>query len=183
MTNTIWEYDEAPSELLALGYDWEDNEYFEEELLHDGAFGAMGGLISSIEDFSKYVSYHLQAWPARSDSEYGPLRRSSLREMQHPWNFIELKTYSHRPCSVTSAYCYGLVWCKTSDGIISVNHTGGLPGFGCNWMMLPEHGLGLICFANKTYANIAHINTLIMDKIVTLADLKARQLACFEISC
>ena len=101
MTNTFWEYNEAPLELLARGYRWECEQYSEEHLLHDGTFGAMGGLISSIEDFSKYVSYHLQAWPPRNDPEYGPLRRSSLREMQHPWNFIELNAYKHRPCLVT----------------------------------------------------------------------------------
>ena len=176
MTNTIWEYDEASPDLLAHGYGWDEHDYFQEDLLHDGAFGAMGGLISSIEDFSKYVAYHLQAWPARNDPEYGPLRRSSLREMQHPWNFIELNTYTHRPCPFTCAYCYGLVWSKNNDTVISVNHTGGLPGFGSNWMILPEHGVGLISFANITYADLCRINTIIMDKIVTLADLKPRQL-------
>jgi CubicO group peptidase (beta-lactamase class C family) len=178
MVNTIWEYKEAPRDLFALAYDWDDddNDYFEEELRHDGTFGAMGGLISSIEDFSKYVSYHLQAWPARNESEYGPLRRSSLREMHHPWNFVALDTYKHRSCSLTIAYCYGLGWSKNNDGVISVGHSGGLPGFGSNWTFLPEHGIGLVSFANKTYADLHQINTVIADQIVTLADLKPRQL-------
>ncbi|CAF0989910.1 unnamed protein product [Rotaria sordida] len=176
MKNTFWEYSKIPSELLAHGYCWECEHYSEENLLHDGSFGAMGGLISSVEDFSKYISYHLQAWPPRNDPEYGPIRRSSLREMQHPWNFMELNTYTHRSCPITSAYCYGLVWSKNNDGIVSINHSGGLPGFGSNWIILPEHGIGLVSFANRTYADLGHINTVIMDQIVTLADLKSRQL-------
>ncbi|CAF3410100.1 unnamed protein product [Rotaria socialis] len=181
MKNTFWEYSEAPSELLARGYRWECERFSEEIPLHDGTFGAMGGLISSVEDFSKYVAYHLQAWPPRNDPEYGPIRRSSLREMHHPWNFIEINTYSHRSCSVTYSYCYGLIWCKNADGIISVDHSGGLPGFGSNWMMLPEHGIGLISFANRTYADLGRINTIIMDKIVTLTNLQSRQLPTSKI--
>jgi len=181
MTNTFWEYSEVPSELLVRGYRWECEHYSEENLLHDGVYGAMGGLITSIEDFSKYISYHLQAWPPRNEPEYGPLRRSSLREMQHPWNFIQLNTYTHRACSVTSAYCYGLVWCKNSDGIVSITHTGGLPGFGSNWVILPEHGIGLVSFANSTYADLGRINGVIMDQIVTLADLKSRQIPISKI--
>jgi CubicO group peptidase (beta-lactamase class C family) len=177
MINTVWEYSEASSDLLARGYRWECEHYAEENLLHDGAYGAMGGLISSIEDFSKYLSYHLQAWPPRNEPEYGPLQRSSLREMQHPWNFIGLNTHKDGPCSVfIHAYCYGLIWSKNNDGIVSVNHTGGLPGFGSNWMILPEHGIGLVSFANSTYADLCRINTAIIGQIVTLADLKPRQL-------
>jgi CubicO group peptidase (beta-lactamase class C family) len=181
MANTFWEYTQVPPELLAHGYRWECEQYVEESLLGDGAYGAMGGLISSIEDFSKYISYHLQAWPARNEPEYGPLKRSSLREIHHPSNFIELSSYVHRPCSVTNAYCYGLIWSKNSDGIVSVNHTGGLPGFGSNWVILPEHGIGLVSFANRTYAKMDLINTSIIDATVTLADLKQRQLPVSKI--
>ncbi|CAF2413208.1 unnamed protein product [Rotaria sp. Silwood2] len=181
MKNTFWEYSKIPSELLAHGYRWECERYSEENLLHDGTFGAMGGLISSIEDFTKYISYHLQAWPPRNDPEYGPLKRSSLREMHHPWNFIELNTYTHRSCSVVYAYCYGLIWSKNHDGIVSINHTGGLPGFGSNWIILPEHGIGLVSFANRTYADLGYANEFIMDKIVTLAGLKSRQMSVSKI--
>lgn len=176
MTETLWEYSQAPSHHLARGYRWECGRYAEEELLHDGVYGAIGGLISSVEDFSKYLAYHLQAWPARNDSEYGPLRRSSLREMHHPWNFIQLKSYSHRSCLATSAYAYGVIWSKNNDGIISINHTGDLPGFGCNWIMLPEYGIGLVSFANRTYADLAEINIRIIDEIINQSHLKARQM-------
>ncbi|CAF1491830.1 unnamed protein product, partial [Didymodactylos carnosus] len=172
----IAEYAEAPPEQLARGYRWEHGQFSEERLLHDGAYGAMGGLISSIEDFCKYISYHLQAWPPRTGPDYGPLRRSSLREMQHPSSFIELISKKHRSCPVTSAYGYGLVWSKDFDGLVSVSHSGGLPGFGSNWTILPEHGIGLVSYANCTYAHLDLVNAMIIDEVVTLADLTRRQL-------
>lgn len=178
MKNTFWEYDDIHPDQLAHGYRWQSERYLEEELLHDGTYGAMGGLISSIEDFSKYVSYHLQAWPARTASEYGPIRRSSLREMHHPWNFIGIHPQAENsPIVVTSAYCYGLIWSKTTDGIISINHTGGLPGFGSNWMILPEYGIGLVSFSNSTYADLYHINGIILEQFVKLGNLQTRQLS------
>ncbi len=84
MVHTYWEVDVVPPADLALGYRWEDGSWKLEPMLHDGSFGAMGGLITTIEDFSKYVSFHLSAWPPRSTEEIGPVKRSTLREMHTP---------------------------------------------------------------------------------------------------
>ncbi|MEQ8812354.1 MAG: serine hydrolase domain-containing protein, partial [Imperialibacter sp.] len=84
MNNTYWEFEGLPEDLLALGYRWEDEQWKPEPLLHDGAFGCMGGLITSLDDFSKYVAYHLSAYPPNNDDEYGPVKRSSLRNMHKP---------------------------------------------------------------------------------------------------
>ncbi|MFX8685039.1 hypothetical protein ABTM63_19830, partial [Acinetobacter baumannii] len=65
-----------------MNEDWK-----EEALLHDGIGGAMGGMITSVESFAKYVSFHLSAWPPRNDIEDGPVKRSSVREMHQPWTF------------------------------------------------------------------------------------------------
>lgn len=46
MNNTYWEYDSVPSDRLALGYRWEEEQWKLEPILHDGCFGAMGGLIT-----------------------------------------------------------------------------------------------------------------------------------------
>jgi Beta-lactamase class C and other penicillin binding proteins len=51
MNDTQWEYEKVPAEQLAHGYRWEDEQWKEEALLHDGSYGAMGGMICSIEDF------------------------------------------------------------------------------------------------------------------------------------
>jgi CubicO group peptidase (beta-lactamase class C family) len=97
MTHTYWEYTKVPKEQLALGYRWLDNQWVEQPLLHDGAYGAMGGLITTIEDFSKYIALHLDAWPPRDDAETGPIKRSSIREMQYPWdvNYLTAECQNH----------------------------------------------------------------------------------------
>ncbi|MDH3649218.1 MAG: beta-lactamase family protein, partial [Saprospiraceae bacterium] len=51
MHHTYWEYDSVPLANLAIGYRWENDQWTLEPMLHDGAYGAMGGLITSIEDF------------------------------------------------------------------------------------------------------------------------------------
>ena len=176
MTNTIWEYTTAPANLLAHGYRFEDELWKEEELEHDGTYGAMGGLITSIDDFSKYVSFHLSAWPPSNDPEMGPVSRSDVREMQMPWNFSYLNTqYKYpngRPCVMASAYGYGLRWSRDCEGRTGIGHTGGLPGFGSQWQILPEYGIGILAHANRTYAGMANINTAVLDTIITLAGLK-----------
>ncbi|MCF2497884.1 serine hydrolase domain-containing protein [Dyadobacter chenhuakuii] len=176
MTNTIWEYTKAPASLLAHGYRFEDELWKEEELEHDGTYGAMGGLITSIDDFSKYVSFHLSAWPPSNDPEMGPVSRSDAREMQMPWNFSYLnaqyKYPNGRPCAMASAYGYGLRWSRDCEGRTGIGHTGGLPGFGSQWQILPEYGIGILAHANRTYAGMANVNTAVLDTIITLAGLK-----------
>jgi CubicO group peptidase (beta-lactamase class C family) len=170
MKDTQWEYTEVDRDRLALGYRWEDKTWKEEPLLHDGIYGAMGGLITTIEDFSKYVSFHLQAWPPRNGADGGPLKRSSLREMHKPWQFRGLYADEKRsdgsPCPATGGYGYGLGWRRNCDGIERVSHSGGLPGFGSEYRFYPEYGFGIISFANLTYASAGAANSLIVDKLM-----------------
>ena len=180
MTHTKWEYTEVPPAQLAHGYRWREGTWTEVPLLHDGTYGAMGGLISSIEDYSKYVIYHMAAWPARDGADNGPLKRSSLREMHHPWNFSSMNpkfTYpGGRVCGIVSAYAYGLGWMRDCEGREYVSHSGGLPGFGSNWRFLPEYGIGIIAFANLTYASTSTINLRVLDTLIVQAGLKPRSL-------
>jgi CubicO group peptidase (beta-lactamase class C family) len=180
MTHTKWEYGEVPTPQLAHGYQWADGTWTEVPLLHDGVYGAMGGLISSIEDYARYVAFHMAAWPARDGADNGPLKRSSLREMHHPWNFSGMNpnfTYpGGRVCGIVSAYAYGLGWMRDCEGREYVSHSGGLPGFGSNWRFLPEYGIGVVCFANRTYAPTTPINLQVLDTLIVQAKLKPRQL-------
>jgi len=177
MTHTYWEYAKVPEGQLAHGYRWLNGNWVEQPLLHDGAYGAMGGMITTLEDFARYTAFQLAAWPSRSGVEAGPLKRSSCREMQQPSTFNTLysqyRYYAGGPvCPVSSAYGYGLRWSRDCKGRTMVGHTGGLPGFGSNWMMLTDYGVGVISFSNLTYANAAAINVQVLDTLVTLASLK-----------
>jgi CubicO group peptidase (beta-lactamase class C family) len=155
MASTTLEPTAVARDRLAPGYRWEDDQWKDEPLLPDGAFGAMGGMLTTIPDLARYVGVLLEAFPPRDGTEAGPIRRSSLREMQ--------QIARTRPATVTrtatsgelqlnaSGYGYGLrVW-QTCDYAHLVAHGGGLPGFGTLMQWLPEHGVGIIAFANLTY--------------------------------
>ncbi len=185
MNDSKWEYEAVPKEQLALGYQWIDNEWKEIPLLNDGAYGAMGGLICSIEDFSKYVALHLAAWPARNEAERGPIRRSSIREMHQPWRFTNLfadaKTRSGEVCPVAIGYGYGLGWRKDCKGNVRISHSGGLPGFGSEWRIYPDYGIGVVSFSNHTYGAPGMPNAVALDTLIAIAGLKPRVLSPSEI--
>jgi hypothetical protein len=75
----------VPANVLAHGYRWEDAQWKEEPLLSNGSFGSMGGMLTSVNDLGHYVEAFLAAWPPHDGREVGPIKRSSLREMQQVW--------------------------------------------------------------------------------------------------
>src|SRR5688572_24966170 len=85
MTSTTLHPSKVAASRRAVGYRWEDQRWKEEPALPHGSFGAMGGMLTSIRDLSRYVSVFLEAWPPRDGPETAPLRRASLRELQQPW--------------------------------------------------------------------------------------------------
>src|SRR6476620_6227042 len=101
MTATSLEPSTVPTNRLAHGYRWEDNAWKNEPLLSNGSFGSMGGMLTSIRDLSRYVGVFLSAWPPRDGAEAGPIRRASLREVQHLWSPV--------PSSVTRSSATGAV--------------------------------------------------------------------------
>ena len=185
MNDSKWEYNEVPADKLAHGYRWEDEQWKEEALLHDGSYGAMGGLICSIDDFAKYVAFHLNAWPPRNDAESGPVKRSSIREMHQPWRFNNIfaqnKNRIGEPCPMAVGYGYGLNWRKDCTGTVRVAHSGGLPGFGSEWRIYPESGVGVISFSNRTYGAPGQANAIALDTLIQLAGLKPRELPPSEV--
>jgi CubicO group peptidase (beta-lactamase class C family) len=159
MLDTRWEFAEVPADKLALGYRWEHEQWSLEPMSHDGQGAACGGLLTTLDDFAKYVQFHLQAWPARDDSDLGPVRRATLRELQKPVAFStmlprETLLDGRTPNPLVAFYGYGLGWNIDSRGVVWLSHSGGLPGFGSNYRFLPDYGMGVIAFANGTYAQV-----------------------------
>ena len=66
--------DAAPRERRALGYRWEDDAWRLEPTMAHGAFGAMGGIQTSANDYARWVAYLLSAWPPRDDADAGPVK-------------------------------------------------------------------------------------------------------------
>lgn len=188
MQSSEWEYGNVPADKLAHGYRWLNEKWNEEALLHDkadGSWGAMGGMLTSIDDFAKYMALHLSAWPPSNIPETGPVKRSSVREMQYPWRVngqnANYKYTDGRVCPIVTAYGYGLGWLKDCDGKVYIAHSGGLPGFGSQWRIMPDYGIGIVCFANRTYAGVGGLNLQILDTLVKLAGLQARILPSSDI--
>lgn len=155
MMNTFWEYDKAPANHLASGYDWDGDKWQRIELLHDGAFGAIGGMITSIDDFSKYMIFHLSAWPPSNGADIAPVKRSTLREMHAARNSgltAEAADMDGKQCAVAGGYGYGLGISVDCKGLVIVGHAGGLPGFGSQFRLYPDFGLGVVMFGNRTYS-------------------------------
>lgn len=185
MNNTYWEYNKIPEKDFALGYRYVNEKWVPQPVLHDGAYGAMGGLITTIEDFNKYISFHLTAWPPSNEKETGPLKRSSVREMDGPRQMGPLNANNKYPggrfCPTIAAYGYGIRWVKDCEGRISIGHSGGLPGYGSNWMILPDYGIGVITFSNVTYAPATMINNHVLDTLINISALKPNKIPVSDI--
>ena len=61
MQHTVWDIAAVPATQRAIGYRWENEAWIEEPALGPGAFGAMGGLITTANDYARYVGWLLSA--------------------------------------------------------------------------------------------------------------------------
>ena len=154
MTVTTLEAATVPPGRLAHGYRRQDEQWLEEPQLADGAFGSMGGMLTSIHDLGRWVAFMLDAYPPRDGPETGPLRRSSAREMQQVVRYNGAtagRDASGNPVLSAGGYGYGLGVRQTCLFAASVAHSGGLPGFGSQMRWLPEYGVGIVALGNLTY--------------------------------
>jgi CubicO group peptidase (beta-lactamase class C family) len=177
MTSTTMEPSKVPADRLAHGYRRQDERWKEEPLLPDGAFGPMGGMLTSVRDLSRYVGALLAAWPPRDEPESGPIRRASLREMQQIARFAGASTgrdASGAPQMNASGYGYGLRVFQTCTFRHTVAHGGGLPGFGSLMQWLPEYGVGIIAFGNLTYTGWSRVTNDALARLAKTGGLQPR---------
>jgi CubicO group peptidase (beta-lactamase class C family) len=148
--------DAAPHERRALGYRWEDDAWRLEPTMAHGAFGAMGGLQTSANEYSKWVTYLLSAWPPRDDADSGPVKRATARELAQGSNFPRLRQrFGHTgadACRQAATYGMGMWVAVDCDLGLTLSHSGGYPGYGSHVLLMPDHGVGVFAFANRTYA-------------------------------
>lgn len=155
MASTRFDIFKSPPERRAIGYRWQDNQWVREPDMRDGAFGAMGGVETSARDYSNWVAFLLSAWPARDGPEQGPVRRSTVREIVTGSNFASAAmrnpAIGGTPCRQATAY--GMAWRVIDDCDLGrvVTHTGGYPGYGSVVLLMPDKGVGIFAFTNKTY--------------------------------
>lgn len=158
MTSSTLEAAKAPEARRAIGYRRRpDGTYSEEPPLPHGAFGAMGGLLTTTDDLARYVAFHLAAYPPRDEADRGPVKRDSVREMNRMARISNLNARFEQGAveASVSGYGYGLRISSDCRFQHVVGHGGGLPGFGSYMMWLPEHGAGMFAMTNLTYAGPA----------------------------
>lgn len=179
MSNTAWEYAKVPAPKLALGYQWLDGAWQREPILHDGDAAAMGGLITTSDDFARYIAFQLEAWPARDGAETGPVKRASVREMQAPMAFTGLSTKAtlsdgKTPNPRVGFYSYGLAWSRDAHNVVTSGHSGGLPGFGSQYRFAPNHGIGVFAFTNLRYGPVYGPTATMISMLIERAKLPTR---------
>jgi CubicO group peptidase (beta-lactamase class C family) len=157
MKRTTFDAFEAARGDFAWGYRCDNGAWTRERLEPDGEVGAMGGLATTAADYTRYLAFLLSAWPPRDDPEGGPVRRASVREMGlfHAPPFLP-DAVDGRAGSA-SAYGYGLVDAADETLGRRLHHPGGLPGYGSHMLFLPERGVGVFAFANRTYSPMSRL--------------------------
>jgi Beta-lactamase class C and other penicillin binding proteins len=153
MASTTYDIGKVPAARLARGYRWEDGQWKPEPALGPGAFGAMGGLLTSADDYARYMAWELAAWPPRNEPEDSVLARASIREIARPQTYLTVQRRAE-PDGCDRGSAYGLGTISYTDCVLGLHfgHSGGLPGYGSNVLMLPQRGLGVFAFTNRTYA-------------------------------
>jgi CubicO group peptidase (beta-lactamase class C family) len=178
MTSTTLEVATVPANRLAHGYRRQDDAWLEERQLPDGAFGPMGGMLTSIADLGRWVGLMLDAWPPRDGAEPGPVRRASVREMQQVARYNGATAVRDTSGGVTlgaGGYGFGLGVRQTCLFPVSVSHTGGLPGFGSLMRWLPEHGVGIVAMGNLTYTGWSGVSEQALEALARTGALVPRE--------
>jgi CubicO group peptidase (beta-lactamase class C family) len=153
MAATTYDVFAVPDARLARGYRWENGRWLAEPMMKDGEFGAMGGVVTTADDYARWVAHLLSGWPAEARAGGGG---AVLRAMRSGGGIPHSRA---RP-GKDGAECRTLSLIYAS-GLISGNdcqlgavlfHSGGYPGYGSHMLLLPEAGVGLFAFSNRTYA-------------------------------
>jgi CubicO group peptidase (beta-lactamase class C family) len=155
MSSTGYEVRDWPIERRAIGYRWENEAWSEEPTMPHGVFGAMGGVQTSANDYARWIAFLLSAWPARDDPQAGAVRRATIREMAQGSNFPRVRPRFGKSgataCPQAATYAMGLIAAADCDLGLTLSHGGGYPGYGSHMLLLPDHGVGIFVFSNRTY--------------------------------
>jgi CubicO group peptidase (beta-lactamase class C family) len=170
MSRTTFDAPAAMRDDYAHPYRVDEGRWSRERVESDGEIGAMGGLVTTVPDYARYVAFLLSAWPARDDPEAGPVRRASVRELAL-WHAPPF-AIDGRPQTPT-AYGDGLM--NSLDPKLGrvLHHSGGLPGYGSHVLMMPERGWGVFAFGNKTYAPMSRMTWRVAEMLMERAPSRA----------
>ncbi|WP_235976602.1 serine hydrolase domain-containing protein [Sandaracinobacteroides hominis] len=152
MGATTYDVKAVPRDRLAQGYRWENGQWSLEPEMRDGEFGAMGGVVTTANDYAKWVAHLLSGWPvAAKVGADGAV----LRAMRAGGGLPHGRARPGKDaadCRLQFIYAGGLV--SGTDCLLGpvMFYSGGYPGYGSHMLLLPEAGVGIFAFSNRTYA-------------------------------
>jgi hypothetical protein len=85
----------------------------------------------------------------------GVVPRATVRELAQGSNFPRRRSRSGKNpegCHQAVAYGMGMGVAMDCDLGLTLGHPGGYPGYGSYVLLLPNRGVGIFAFANRTYA-------------------------------
>jgi CubicO group peptidase (beta-lactamase class C family) len=155
MAATTYDLRAVPRARLAKGYRFEGGRWVPEPEMADGAFGAMGGVVTTASDYAKWIAFLLSAWPA-GEPGAGPATRATVRAMAGTGGPPQARPRpGNTACRMAVGYGAGLLVAEDCDLGRVLYHGGGYPGYGSHMLLLPEAGVGVFALANRTYAGPA----------------------------
>jgi len=139
---------------LATGY-VKRNEIWEmEPFTGEGAFSAIGGLLTNIDDLAKWVGFLIQSFDEGLADGNHLIAAASRREMQQGQRVIPPAqlTRLNEVGIISACYGLGLFVEEDSDFGTIVSHSGGYPGYGSHMRWQVGSKIGVIALANGRYA-------------------------------
>ncbi len=174
---TTWSEDDLDPTRVATGYAKFGESWEQQPLQPTGAFSALGGLYSTVDDLATWVAGFVDAWPPRDDPDPHPLSRASRREMQQIITAIPLQIEADSVGALrvrSDGYCLGLLSREELRTGRTVGHSGGYPGFGSHMRWHPATGIGVIALANGRYAGTDVPACEALEALVKRAPRRAR---------
>ncbi|MGL4542469.1 MAG: serine hydrolase domain-containing protein [Polymorphobacter sp.] len=183
MAATGYDIAASPRARRAIGYRWQDDAWVREPDMADGAFGAMGGVETSANDYARWLAFLLSAWPPRDGdvaAPVAPVARATVREIVEGSNFPRgvprAAAAGGAPCRQARTYAMGWFVVEDCDLGRFLTHGGGYPGYGSNVLLLPDRGVGVFVLTNRTYAGPSALTQKLALALVASGDFPERAL-------
>ncbi len=142
------------------------------ELFEEIVNGAAGGILSNVEDMSKWMLMQLNKGKYGDNLEKKLFTEARQREM---WQTYTVMPTGPSPRYDTHFSGYGLGWfLQDMKGQLNVSHTGGLPGMLSKVTLLPDIGLGVVVLTNTENgggALFSAVSNSIVDSYLAVAKL------------
>lgn len=152
MSHTTYEVRDVPLSRRAIGYRWEDDAWREEPTMPHGAFGSMGGIVTTANDYARWLEFLLSAWPPASPTDR---HGAAIRAIAYGGGPPQMRNRvgTSASCKVAAVYAAGLI--AGEDCVLGqvLFHGGGFPGYGSHVLLMPDAGAAVFVFTNRTYSS------------------------------